>query len=182
MSSELNMMSVIVFTGLIIIILGGISIMVGYIMFKKSEINVSDQIQQNYERVNKEFTKGDQNVLDSTNVKLNNVNSSVSSLAKSVQNVRSNGTDTVINGDLCINNLCMSSSTNKTTRINLDDISGFSASRLGADSLDLSSIENEIRSIQSDLESKINNLESGVQFSLGMLFDANLRNTTSEVN
>lgn len=150
MESDFNI-SIVVYIGLVVLLVGGLSVLIGYIMFKRNEINVDEKIQNSYEKVNKEFTQADQNVLDSSNTRINNFNNSLSNVSKSVQNIRSNGTDTVVSGDLCINNLCMSSSTNKTTRVNLDDISGFTNSRI-INYQDLRDLETKIDSIQNRIQ------------------------------
>lgn len=160
----------VVYLVLISILIVGLVVVIGYVLLSRSEMKVDDKIETTYERASKEFTKGDQNVLNNNNTKIGNINNSISNLSKSVQNIRSNGNDTVVTGDLCINNLCVGSSNNKIARVNLDDLAGFNSAQFPQNyQADLQGIKNDMTSIQHDLESKINDLGQAISFGIGML-------------
>jgi len=109
---------------IVAICLVGIAGLVFYLIVGRREEKISQKMQDNYERMNKEMVIADQAVQDLTVNKINKLNESLKNVAGSVQNVTNNGGDTTITGDLCINNLCFGSTSGDHTRVNLDELPG----------------------------------------------------------
>jgi hypothetical protein len=108
----------------------GLMLLFGFFLLNRKENRVNTRIQDTYEKINKEFVSGDQAVQKLSDSKIEKTNESIVNIADSVQDIENKGGDTVIAGDLCINNTCFSSSSANATRINLDELKGLTSKYL----------------------------------------------------
>ena len=145
---------------LIFVVIGvsilGVMLMIGFLVFSSRENKFELKMQDMYEKINKEFVSGDQAVQQLTDSKIEKTNASIMNIAESVQAIENKGGETVISGDLCINNTCFSSSSNEKSRINLDELTGLTSKFLtNLAGVDPAATTADLQNLKTEVQNKI---------------------------